>query len=158
MTDPSTKHPQRNLAGIAGHVPPEQPVIFAGIRTLLNTRARNVALVANATTGFIQALSTIDFALGDTIITSRCDYTSNQIQYLALRKRCGVSIVHAADRPEGGVDPDAVRDLLRRQRPRLVAVSWVPTNSGLVQDVEAVGRVCAEFDVPYVVDACQAMG
>jgi hypothetical protein len=34
VTDPSTKQLQRNFAGIAGHVPPEQPVIFAGIRTL----------------------------------------------------------------------------------------------------------------------------
>jgi selenocysteine lyase/cysteine desulfurase len=37
-------------------------------------------------------------------------------------------------------------------------VSWIPTNSGLVQDVEAVGAVCEGADVPYVVDACQAVG
>src|SRR5207253_1067988 len=40
----------------------------------------------------------------------------------------------------------------------LVAVSWVPTNSGLVQDAAAVGGVCAELEVPYLVDACQAVG
>jgi selenocysteine lyase/cysteine desulfurase len=34
----------------------------------------------------------------------------------------------------------------------------VPTNSGLVQDVEAVGAVCEELGVPYLVDACQAIG
>jgi hypothetical protein len=32
VTDPSRKPLQRRLGGIAGHVPPEQPVIFAGIR------------------------------------------------------------------------------------------------------------------------------
>ena len=47
---------------------------------------------------------------------------------------------------------------IARRRPRLVAVSWIPTNSGLVQDVEAVGVVCEEAGVPYVVDACQAVG
>jgi selenocysteine lyase/cysteine desulfurase len=37
-------------------------------------------------------------------------------------------------------------------------VSWIPTNSGLVQDVESVGVVCEESGVPYIVDACQAVG
>jgi hypothetical protein len=35
VTDPSRKPLQRRLGGIAGHVPPEQPVIFAGIRNVL---------------------------------------------------------------------------------------------------------------------------
>lgn len=131
---------------------------YVDIATLLNTASRNVAIVANATAGFIQAVSSFDFAPGDAIITSRCDYTSNQIQYLALQKRRGVSIIHAADLPEGGVDPDSVRDLLKRHSCRLVAISWVPTNSGLVQDVEAVGLACRDFDVPYLIDACQAAG
>jgi selenocysteine lyase/cysteine desulfurase len=131
---------------------------YADLAHLMNSAAHNVALVANATTGFVQALSTIDFEPGDAIVTSRCDYTSNQIQYLALKRRLGVSVLHAADLPEGGVDPDSVRHLLRQHRCRLVAISWVPTNSGLVQDVESVGRACREFDVPYLIDACQAAG
>jgi selenocysteine lyase/cysteine desulfurase len=69
-----------------------------------------------------------------------------------------VIVRHAPDLPEGGIDPDAVRDLLRRERVRLVHVSWVPTNSGLVQEVAAVGAVCEAAGVPYLVDACQAIG
>jgi selenocysteine lyase/cysteine desulfurase len=34
----------------------------------------------------------------------------------------------------------------------------VPTNSGLVQPVEAVGEICEAAGVPYLVDACQAVG
>jgi selenocysteine lyase/cysteine desulfurase len=125
---------------------------------IVGARSENIAVVANATAGFIQALSSFDFRPGDVIVTTRCDYTSNQIQYLALSKRIGVEIVHADDLPEGGVDPDSVRAIVRDRRPRLVAVSWIPTNSGLVQDVEAVGLVCEEAGVPYIVDACQAVG
>jgi len=40
----------------------------------------------------------------------------------------------------------------------LVALSWVPTNSGLVQDAAAVGEVCTELRVPYLIDGCQAVG
>src|SRR5690606_1209123 len=62
------------------------------------------------------------------------------------------------DLPEGGVDPESVRALIRRERPKVVAQTWVPTNSGPVQPAAAVGAVCEDAGVPYVVDACQAAG
>ena len=134
---------------------------YHDLASIIGTDARNVAVVANATAGFIQALSVFDFTRDDVIITSRSDYTSNQIQYLALNNRLGVSIVHAPDLPEGGVDPAAVREILAKRAGSgryIVAMSWVPTNSGLVQDMEGVGAICEELDVPFIVDACQAVG
>ena len=131
---------------------------YDALAAIVGAGRDNIAVVANATAGFIQALSSFDFTPGDAIVTTRCDYTSNQIQYLALSKRLGVEIIHADDLPEGGVDPSSVRDIVRQRRPRFVAVSWIPTNSGLVQDVEAVGSICDEAGVPYIVDACQAVG
>ena len=131
---------------------------YQALADIVGTRPENIAVVGSATAGFIQALSSFDFVPGDVIVTTRCDYTSNQIQYLALAKRLGVQIAHADDLPEGGVDAQSVRELIAERRPRLVAVSWIPTNSGLVQDVESVGEVCEAAGVPYVVDACQAVG
>jgi selenocysteine lyase/cysteine desulfurase len=40
----------------------------------------------------------------------------------------------------------------------LLAVTWVPTNSGLMQPVEALGQIAEASGVPYLVDACQAIG
>ena len=133
---------------------------YDAVAQLVGGAARNIAIVGSATAGFIQTLSSFDFAPGDAIVTTRSDYTSYQIQYLSLARRLGVRILHAEDTAQGGVDPDSVRDLLRRERDRvkLVTVSWIPTHSGLVQDVESVGAVCSEFDVPYSIDACQAVG
>jgi selenocysteine lyase/cysteine desulfurase len=125
---------------------------------LIHCAARNIAVTANATAGFVQALSAFDFAPGDAIVTSRCDYTSNQIQYLSLAKRRGIEIRHAADLPEGGVDAGSIRALIRQGKCKLVAVSWVPTNSGLVQDVQSVSDVCEAEGVPLLIDACQAVG
>jgi selenocysteine lyase/cysteine desulfurase len=132
--------------------------VYDDIAALVNARSRNMAIVANATAGFVQSMSAFDFAPGDVIVTSRCDYTSYQIHFLALARRLGVVVRHAPDLPDGGIDPDGVRKMLRRERVRLVHVSWVPTNSGLVQDVAGVGAVCAAEEVPYLVDACQAIG
>ena len=132
--------------------------VYDDVGKLVNAPARNVAIVANATAGFIQALSSFDFTPGDVIVTTRADYTSYQITYLSLAKRLGVVVKHAQDLPEGGVDPQAVRELANDPRCRLVHVSWIPTHSGLIQDVESVGDICEEIGVPYLVDACQAVG
>ena len=125
---------------------------------LVGAAARNVAIVENATVAFSQAVSAFDFRPGDRIITTRADYPSNQLTYLSLARRAGVETVRADELPEGGVDPASVRRLAGHPRTRLVALSWVPTNSGLVQDAAAVGDVCTELGVPYLIDACQAVG
>jgi selenocysteine lyase/cysteine desulfurase len=131
---------------------------YDSVACLLGARARNIAVVQNSTVAYAQAISAFDFEPGDVVLTSRSDYASNQIIFLSLARRRGVEVVRAPDAAEGGIDPDAARRLVSRRRPALVALTWVPTNSGLVQPVEAVGRICQEAGVPYLVDACQAVG
>lgn len=131
---------------------------YADVARLVGAQARNIAIVENATVGFNQALSAFDFRSGELIVTTRNDYISNQLAFLSLAKRCGVEVLRASDLPDGGVDPESVRALLRRDRVRLLAVTWVPTNSGLIQPVEALGEIAEAAGVPYLVDACQAVG
>jgi selenocysteine lyase/cysteine desulfurase len=131
---------------------------YAAIGRLVGAAPRNVAVVENATVGFSLGLSAFDFRSDDVIVTTRNDYISNQLMYLSLAARRDVRIVRADDLPEGGVDPDSIRARIREHHPRLVALTWVPTNSGLVQPAADVGRICEEEGVPYVLDACQAVG
>jgi selenocysteine lyase/cysteine desulfurase len=131
---------------------------YEAVGRLLGAPASNVAITENATASFQQALSSIPFRPGDVLLTTRNDYVSNQIQYLSLERRFGIEIVRAPDAPEGGVDAQAMSDMIHRRRPRLVAVTHVPTSSGLVQDVAAIGRACRERDTLYLVDACQSVG
>jgi selenocysteine lyase/cysteine desulfurase len=131
---------------------------YEALAGVLGCRALNIALVQNSTVAFAQALSAFDLQPGNVVLTSRSDYASNQIMYLSLARRRGVEIVRAPDAVEGGIDPDEVRKLVRRHRPTLVALTWIPTNSGLVQPVKAVGKICRDAGVPYLVDACQAVG
>jgi selenocysteine lyase/cysteine desulfurase len=132
--------------------------VYDDVGSLLGAPAANVALTENATAAFQQALSAVPFRSGDVLLTTRNDYVSNQIQYLSLERRLGIEVVRAPDLPEGGVDPQAMFELIHRRRPRLVALTHVPTSSGMVQDAAAVGRHCRERDVLYLVDACQSVG
>jgi selenocysteine lyase/cysteine desulfurase len=131
---------------------------YAAVAGILGAAPRNVAIVENATVAFFQALSAFDFRPGDIVVTTRNDYISNQLAYLSLARRCGLEIRRAADLPEGGVDPQSVRELLGEPRVRLLAVTWVPTNSGLIQPVEELGAIAESAGVPYLIDACQAVG
>ncbi len=131
---------------------------YANVAKLVGTQARNIAVVENSTVAFFQALSAFDFKRGDVIVTTRNDYISNQLAYLSLARRQGVEVRRAPDLPGGGVDPQSVKELLREPRVRLLAATWVPTNSGLIQAVEALGEVAETAGVPYLVDGCQAVG
>ncbi|MEO1258040.1 MAG: aminotransferase class V-fold PLP-dependent enzyme [Bacteroidota bacterium] len=126
---------------------------------LLNTKPDQVEFMSSgATEGYNKALSSIPLKSGDVIVTTDDDYSSNQIAFLFLAKTIGVKILRAAKLPEGGVDANSVETLIKKHRPKLVAVTHVPTNTGLVQDVESIGQICAANDIWYLVDACQSAG
>jgi selenocysteine lyase/cysteine desulfurase len=131
---------------------------YRSVAALIGAAPRNIAFTESATTSYAQALTSIEFAPGDVILTTRNDYVSNQLQFLSLERRLGVRVLRGPDAPEGGVDVGAVERLVRDVRPKVVCVTHVPTNSGLVQDAAAVGRICREHDLLYLVDACQSVG
>jgi cysteine desulfurase/selenocysteine lyase len=132
--------------------------LYGELARLLNAKPSNFAFAWNGTDAYSRALSAVPFQRGDVILTTADDYISNQIAFLALQKRFGVVIVRARNLPNGDVDLSEFEALLRRHRPVLVAVTHVPTNSGLVQPIEAIGRLCREVETWYLVDACQSAG
>jgi len=58
---------------------------------------------------------------------------------------------------EGRIDPASVAAALRDDTV-LAAVMWVNNETGVVNDVEAIGRLCRARGVPFHVDAAQAVG
>ncbi|MGG7437974.1 aminotransferase class V-fold PLP-dependent enzyme [Chryseobacterium arthrosphaerae] len=125
---------------------------------LINTRPSNIAFVNSSTDGYAKALSSIPFEKGDCIITTNNDYISNQIAFISLQKRFQIKIIRAANLPDHELDLEDFERLIRKHQPKLIAVTHIPTNSGLVQNVEAVGKLCRQYDILYLVDACQSVG
>jgi selenocysteine lyase/cysteine desulfurase len=131
---------------------------YAAAAELIGCRPEEIAFANSATDAFTRALSSVPFECGDLILTTKDDYISNQIAFLALRKRFGVEVIHAPTSAEGGVDVEAMARLMSGRRPRIVVATHIPTNSGLVQPVAEIGRHCRELDILYLVDACQSVG
>jgi selenocysteine lyase/cysteine desulfurase len=132
--------------------------VYADLAELIGAHPRNIAIVENATVAISQTLSAFVWKAGDRILTTRADYASNQLMLLRLRDLTGVIIDYAPDASVGGVDVEGVDRMLRERRYALVVATWIPTNSGLVQDVASIGASCERRGVPYLIDACQAVG
>ncbi|MBL7876461.1 MAG: aminotransferase class V-fold PLP-dependent enzyme [Cyclobacteriaceae bacterium] len=131
---------------------------YESTANLLNCRASNIAFTSSATNSFARALSCIPFAVGDSILLANEDYISNQIAFLSLQKRFKIKILRAASLPTGGVDVADMKKLIDAHHPKLVSLTHVPSNSGMIQPVEEVGKLCKERDLYYLVDGCQSVG
>jgi selenocysteine lyase/cysteine desulfurase len=131
---------------------------YIEIAKLINCNPENVAFAYNATDAYAKALSSIPFKKGDIILTTNDDYISNQIAFLSLQKRFDVNITRANNLANGDIDIEDFERIVKRQSPVLVAVTHIPTNSGLVQQAEEIGKICAKYDTWYLLDACQSVG
>ena len=93
---------------------------------------------------------------GRRIISSEVEHSS----VLAALERCSREGTEVALLPvshSGLVDPDDLRRALAG-RTDLVSIQWVNSETGVVQPVEQIGRLCAEAGVPLHTDAAQAVG
>lgn len=124
----------------------------------LNCKPTQIAYTNNATDSYSRALSSIPFKENDVVLTTSNDYSSNQISFLSLRKRFDIRIVKVEDCNSGEVDLEDFENKLRKYRPKLVAVTHIPTNSGLVQPVSEIGELVKNTDTIYILDACQSLG
>jgi selenocysteine lyase/cysteine desulfurase len=131
---------------------------------LINSNPANIAFTASATDSYTRALSSIPFHAGDVILTDNDDFISNQIQFLSYQKRFGIRIVRIQNDVRGGVDLHDLRQKLWAIQPRLLAITHIPTNSGLMQPVKQIGEIYGEYEKThgdktwYILDACQSAG
>jgi selenocysteine lyase/cysteine desulfurase len=131
--------------------------VYVSLATLLGTRPETLALTMNATHAWQLAFYGIGFEPGDRIVTSRAEYGANYVAFLQMQKRSGLLIDVIPDDESGASDPAALEDMID-ERVKLIALTWVPTNGGLVNPAEAIGEVARRHAIPYLLDACQAVG
>ncbi|WP_437762715.1 aminotransferase class V-fold PLP-dependent enzyme [Sorangium sp. So ce281] len=131
--------------------------VYGAIARLIGAAPGEIALVENATRAWDMAFYSLRFGPGDRILTARTEYASNYIAFLQVARRTGAEIVPVPSDERGAVSLSAL-DRLLDERVKLIAVTHVPTNGGLVNPAEEIGRRARSAGVPFLLDACQSVG
>jgi selenocysteine lyase/cysteine desulfurase len=164
--------PRQVLQGVVGHLELEARIggyeaadqanvaiehTYDALAQLLGCAREEIAIVENATRAWDMAFYSFRFKPGDRILTARAEYASNFIAYLQVAQRSGVSVEAIDSDDSGQVSVDALERMMD-ERVKLIAITHVPTSSGLINPAAGIGTVARAWGVPFLLDACQSVG
>jgi selenocysteine lyase/cysteine desulfurase len=130
---------------------------YDALARLIGASRDEIACVENATRAWDMAFYAFRFAPGDRILTGRAEYASNWIALKQVAHTTGAAVEVVPDDEHGQFDVEALKWMLD-EHVKLVSLVHVPTQGGLVNPAEAVGRVTRAAGVPLLLDACQSVG
>jgi cysteine desulfurase / selenocysteine lyase len=135
----------------------EIETVYSGLATLLNCQSSEIAFVENATRAWDMAFYSLPLKQGDVILTGFNEYASNYIAFLQQCRKTGAEVKVVPNDKWGQLDVDVLRAMVN-DKVKLIAITHVATNGGLVNPAKAVGAVAAEYGIRYLLDACQSVG
>lgn len=130
---------------------------YTAFATLIGCDRAEIAYQESATRGWDMVFYGLRWRAGDEVIIHQSDYASNTLSLMQMTQRCGIVVRLCPSDAHGQIDVAALAALIGA-RTRLISLSHIPTQGGIVQPAAAVGRVAKAAGVPYLLDACQSLG
>lgn len=127
------------------------------IASLIGADTREIALATNTSFGLNLAAFSLPLKAGDVIVTPELEFPANVYPWMQLTRQRG-AVYRQIGCDCGVLDADRLARELEDERVRVVAVSWVQFASGARVDLDALGRLCRDRGVFFVVDAIQGLG
>lgn len=164
--------PQPVLEAVVGHLQLEAAIggyeakkreterverVYEAAASLINCTSEEIAFIENATRAWDMAFYAIPFQSGDRILTAKSEYSSNYIAYLQVAQKTGAVVEVIPNDEHGQTSVDVLRNMID-DRVKLISITHVPTQGGLVNPAAEIGRVAREAGVLYLLDACQSVG
>ncbi len=143
-------------AGMAARVTVEKARALAA--RLLNAQPAEIALTTGNSSGWAAAFAALgSWSPGDRILVGRHEWGGNLACMRLIAARAGATIEAIPSELGGKVNPIALQAMLD-ERVRLIALTWLPANSGLINPASEIGKIARSYGIPYFIDAAQAVG
>jgi selenocysteine lyase/cysteine desulfurase len=124
---------------------------------LIHCSPKEIAYLENATRAWDMVFYALSFKPGDRILTAKAEYASNYIAFLQVAKKTGAVIDVIPDDEHGQLSLSAMEKMINPQV-KLIAITHIPTQGGLINPAEAVGSIAKKHGIFYLLDATQSVG
>lgn len=124
---------------------------------LLNAQPEDIAFASSGSAAWSQAFNALGpWQPGERILVGRHEWAGN-LACMAEAVKAGARLEVIPCDAKGAVDPQALAQMIDGQV-RLIALTWLPANGGLINPAAQIGNVARRHGIPYFVDAGQALG
>ena len=131
--------------------------VYTSLARHLGAKGKEIAILENATVAWCHAFYALPLKSGCRILTCEAEYAANYVAMLQRARRDNLTIDVIPSDSSGAVDLEALEGMIDG-RVGLIAMTWIPTNGGLVNPAKDVGAIARRHGIPYLLDACQAAG
>ena len=123
---------------------------------LINADPTEIAFMKNTTQGILIAANGIDWQEGDNVVTTAVEFPANVYPWWCLKERYGVQ-TRMVPEQDGRISIEDIAAAIDG-RTRALTISHVEFASGFRNDIQALGELCRERDIWFIVDAIQSLG
>ncbi|MFE8644252.1 aminotransferase class V-fold PLP-dependent enzyme [Sphingomonas sp. NCPPB 2930] len=131
--------------------------VYRSAARLLGCDADEIALTDSHSRGWQAVIAAMGLKRGDRILVGRSEWGGNYAALLHIARATGATVQQVGCEADGTIDLDDLAYNLDASV-RLVSLTWLPANGGLVNPAAAVGALTRAAGVPFVLDAAQAVG
>jgi len=125
---------------------------------LLNASIDEIAFTSSGSDGWGRAFAALPaLRPGDRILVGRHEWGGNLATMRAAADAVGATVEVIPCSEDGAISAEGLATIVD-DRVRLISLTWLPANGGLINDATAIGRVARAAGVPYFIDAGQALG
>lgn len=130
----------------------------AAAGSLLGASPDEIAFTASGSEAWGRAFAALPpLKSGDRILVGAHEWGGNLATLQRAADRVGAQVEVIPSDDSGAVCADGLANMIDGNV-RLIALTWLPANGGLINPAAAIGRVARAANIPYFVDAGQALG